>query len=122
MRVKQRRIWPRPLAMWWNLKIVSLEPQPNKNTKNEANKQKPNSITSAKTAADCDKMMKLTTSSHHIAKPPVVPSLLSIWLFYAFKSHSKLCSKTIIYSIPAKFLYSPIKNCYSNTRVLMNDY
>lgn len=58
--------------MWWNLKIVSLEPQPNKNTKDEANKQKPNRITSAGTAADSDKMMKLTTSSHHIAKPPVV--------------------------------------------------
>jgi hypothetical protein len=60
------------LAMWWNLKIVSPEPRPNKNTKDEANKQKPNRITSAETAADSDKMMKLTTSSHHIAKPPVI--------------------------------------------------
>ena len=34
-------------------------------------KQKPNRITSAETAADSDKMPKLTTSSHHIAKPPV---------------------------------------------------
>ena len=59
------------LAMWWNLKIVSPEPQPNKNTKVEVNKQKPNKITSAETDADSDKMMKLTTSSHHIAKPPV---------------------------------------------------
>ena len=59
------------LAMWWNLKIVSPEPQPNKNTKDEANKQKPNRITSAETTADSDKMPKLTTSSHHIAKPPV---------------------------------------------------
>jgi hypothetical protein len=59
------------LAMWWNLKIVRPEPQPTKNTKDEANKQKPNRITSAETAADSDKMMKLTTSSHHIAKPPV---------------------------------------------------
>jgi len=66
------------LAMWWNLKIGSLEPQPNKNTKVEANKQKPNRITSAETAADSDKMPKLTTSSHHIAKPPVVCSCLSI--------------------------------------------
>ena len=59
------------LAMWWNLKIVSLEPQPNKNTKDEANRQKPNRITSAETDADSDKMPKLTTSSHHIAKPNV---------------------------------------------------
>ena len=57
------------LAMWWNLKNVRPEPQPNKNTKDEANKQKPNRITSAETAADSDKMPKLTTSSHHIAKP-----------------------------------------------------
>ena len=42
------------LAMWWNLKIVSPEPQPNKNTKDEAKKQKPNRITSAETAADSD--------------------------------------------------------------------
>jgi hypothetical protein len=42
------------LAMWWNLKNVSPEPQPNKNTKDEANKQKPNRITSAETAADSD--------------------------------------------------------------------
>jgi hypothetical protein len=26
------------LAMWWNLKIVRPEPQPNKNTKDEDNK------------------------------------------------------------------------------------
>ena len=39
------------LAMWWNLKIVRPEPQPNKNTKEEANNQKPNTITSAETAA-----------------------------------------------------------------------
>jgi hypothetical protein len=57
--------------MWWNLKIVRLEPQPNKNTKDEANKQKHNRVTSAETAADSDKMPKLTTSSHHIAKPNV---------------------------------------------------
>ena len=37
------------LAMWWSLKIVRPEPQPNKNTKDETNKQK---------------------LSHHIAKPP----------------------------------------------------
>jgi hypothetical protein len=60
--------------MWWNLKIVRPEPQPNKNTKVEDNKQKPIRITSAGTDADSDKMMKLTTSSHHIAKPPVVRS------------------------------------------------
>ena len=40
------------LAMWWNLKVVRPELQPNKNTKDEANKQKPNRITSAETAAD----------------------------------------------------------------------
>ena len=62
------------LAMCWSLKIVRSEPQPNKNTKDEANKQKPNRITSAETAADSDKMPNLTTSSHHIAKPPVVCS------------------------------------------------
>jgi hypothetical protein len=38
-----------------NLKIVRLEPLPNKNTKDEANKQKPNSITSAETA-DSEKL------------------------------------------------------------------
>jgi len=59
------------LAMWWNLKIVSPVPQLNKNTKDEANKQKPNRITSAETDADSDKMPKLRTSSHHIAKPHV---------------------------------------------------
>ena len=59
------------LAMWWKLKIVRPEPQPIKNTKDEANKQKPNRSTSAETAADSDKMPKLTTSCHHIAKPPV---------------------------------------------------
>ena len=64
------------LAMWWHLKIVRPVPQPNKNTKDEVNKQKPNRITSAETAADSDKMPKLTTSSHHIAKPPVVGWLL----------------------------------------------
>jgi hypothetical protein len=32
---------------------------------------KANRITFAETAADSDKMMKLTTSSRHIAKPPV---------------------------------------------------
>ena len=69
--------------MWWNLKIVRPVPQPNKNTKDEANKQKPNRITSAETAADSDKMMKLTTSSHHIAKPPVVGSFIvsHLWFF-----------------------------------------
>jgi len=65
------------LAMWWNLKNVRPEPQPNKNTKDEANKQKPNRITSAETAADSDKMPKLTTSSHHIAKSPVVCCAIS---------------------------------------------
>ena len=54
----------------------------NKNTKDEANKQKPNRITSAGTDADSDKMPKLTTSSHHIAKPPVVRSPL--FQFYRF--------------------------------------
>ena len=68
------------LAMWWNLKIVRPEPLPNKNTKDEANKQKPNRITSAETAADSDKMLKLTTSRHHIAKPPVVCRLYLILL------------------------------------------
>jgi hypothetical protein len=52
--------------MWWNLKIVRPEPQPNKNTKDEANKQKPNRITSAETAVDSNKMLKIITSSHHI--------------------------------------------------------
>lgn len=63
-----------------------LGTQLNKNTKDEANKQKPNRITSAETAADRDKMPKLTTSSHHIAKLPVVcrsnltsESVLSDW-------------------------------------------
>ena len=59
------------LAMWWNLKIVRPEPQPIKNTKDEVNKQKLNRITSAETAADSDKMPRLTTSCHHIAKPNV---------------------------------------------------
>ncbi len=68
------------LGMWWNLKIVRPELQPNKNTKDEANKQNPNRIASGETAADIDKMPKLTTSSHHIAKPPVVrsPCVLNI--------------------------------------------
>ena len=63
------------LAMWWNLKIVRPEPQPNKNTKDEANKQKPNRITSAETAADSDKMPIAPTQSHHIAKLNVVLNL-----------------------------------------------
>ena len=63
------------LAMWWNLKIVRPKPQPNKNTNDEANKQKPNRITSAETADDSDKVPKLTTSSHHINEPPVSGSL-----------------------------------------------
>jgi len=58
--------------MWWNLKIVSPELQPNKNTKDEANKQKLNRITSAETAAYSAKKPRLTTSSHYIAKPPVI--------------------------------------------------
>ena len=41
--------------MWWNLKIIRPELQPNKNPKDEANKQKPTRITSAKTAAARDK-------------------------------------------------------------------
>ena len=52
------------LAMWWNLKIVRPEPLPNKNTKDEANKQKPNRIPSAETAADNELQPKVTTSSH----------------------------------------------------------
>jgi len=60
------------LAMWWNLKIVSPEPQPNKNTKDEDNNQKPIRIMSAETAACGDKIPKLITYSHHIAKPNVV--------------------------------------------------
>ena len=59
------------LAMWWNLKIVRPELQHDKNTKDETNKQKLNRITSAETAADSDKMPKLTRSSNLIAKPPV---------------------------------------------------
>ncbi|MBI1939243.1 MAG: hypothetical protein HYS25_14130 [Ignavibacteriales bacterium] len=59
------------------MKIDRPEPQPNKNTKDEVTKQKLNRIPSAQTAADSDKMPKLTTSSHHIAKPPVVRSFLS---------------------------------------------
>jgi len=47
------------------------------NTKDEVNKQKPNRITSAETTADSEKMPKLTTSSHHIAKPPVGRSISS---------------------------------------------
>jgi len=60
--------------MWWNLKIVSPELPPNKNTKGETNKQKPNRITSAQAAADNDKMPELTTS-RHIAKPNVCVQL-----------------------------------------------
>ena len=63
------------LAMWRNLKIVRPEPKPNKNTKDEVNKQKLNRITSAETV-DNDKMLKLTMSSHHIAKLPVVSGLV----------------------------------------------
>lgn len=59
------------LAMWWNLKIVSPEPQPNKNTKDEVNKQKPNRITSAGTDADSDKMFIAPTSSQPCSKPNV---------------------------------------------------
>jgi hypothetical protein len=75
------------LAMWWHLKIVRPEPQPNKSTKAEANKQKPNRITSAETAADSDKMPKLTTSSHHIAKPPVGSRAVSE-VYYAIRKQS----------------------------------
>jgi len=42
--------------MWWKLKNVRPEPQPNKNAKDEVNKQKPNRITSAETTADSDKI------------------------------------------------------------------
>ena len=44
------------LAMGCNLKIVRPESQPNKNTKDEAIKQKLNIITFAETVADSDKM------------------------------------------------------------------
>ena len=72
------------LAMWWNLKIVRLEPQPNKNTKDEGNKQKPNRITSAETAADSDKKPKLTTSYHACTKPHVSGSLFFCCLFIQY--------------------------------------
>ena len=44
------------LAMGYNLKIVRPKSHPNKNTKDEANKQKLNIITFAETVADSDKM------------------------------------------------------------------
>ena len=44
------------LAIGWNLKIVRHETQHNKNTKDEANKQKLNIITFAETVADSHKM------------------------------------------------------------------
>jgi len=44
------------LAMGYNLKIVLPKSQPNKNTKDEANKQKLNIITFAETVADSHKM------------------------------------------------------------------
>jgi hypothetical protein len=77
-------------AMWWNLKIVRPEPQPNKNTKDEADKQKPSRITSAETADDSDKLPKLTTSSHHIAKPNVG---CSAFYFFNLLSSSARCCK-----------------------------
>ena len=43
---------------------------PNKNTKDEDNKQKSKRITSDGTDADSDKMPMITTARHHIAKPP----------------------------------------------------
>ena len=44
------------LAMGWNLNIVHPQSQHNKNTKDEANKQKLNIITFAETVADSHKM------------------------------------------------------------------
>jgi hypothetical protein len=60
------------LAMWWNLKIVSPEPQPNKNTKVEVNKQKPKRITSAETAADID------NDKANNVKPPYCQTVLYV--------------------------------------------
>ena len=42
--------------MVWNLNIVHSQSHHNKNTKDEANKQKPNRITFAEAVADSDKM------------------------------------------------------------------
>lgn len=44
------------LAIGWNFKIFHHETQHNKNTKDEAIKQKLNIITFAETVADSDKM------------------------------------------------------------------
>ena len=43
------------LAIWRNLKIVRPEPQPNKNTTDEVNKQKPKKFRFDETAADTEK-------------------------------------------------------------------
>jgi hypothetical protein len=75
--------------MRWNLKIVSPEPQPNKNTEDQANKQKPNRTTSAETVTDSDKMPKLPTSSHHIAKPNV--GRICVILFEFFSAFFPQC-------------------------------
>ena len=60
--------------MWWNLKI-SPEPQPNKNTKDEANKQKPNRITSAGTDADSD------TAEANNVQPPYCQTESYVYIF-----------------------------------------
>ena len=62
------------LAMWWNLKNVRPQPQPNKNTKGEVNKQKPNRIPSAETAADSELQPKITTSGRTCSNTNVVGS------------------------------------------------
>jgi len=72
--------------MWWNLKIVQPEPQPHKNTQDEANKQKPKRVTSTETIAASAKMPKLTTSSHHITKPHVMRSWCKIEKSIHYKS------------------------------------
>ena len=57
------------LAMMWNLKIIRPKSHHNKNTKDEANKQKPNRITFAETVADSDKMLAASCAFVLLCQP-----------------------------------------------------
>ena len=65
------------LAMWRHFITVSPQPQPNKNTKDEDNKQKPIRITSAGTAAENDKMLKLQCPATILPNPMLAVRFLS---------------------------------------------
>jgi len=59
------------LAMWWHLKNVSPEPQPNRITNDEDNYKSSIVRVKPELLLIANKKLKIYSSPRHIAKPPV---------------------------------------------------